>query len=108
MPVNPADRPVPAWAARRRGMRRLSAVTAGVGIAGVIATGAVALPLPGAGHNVSGVSAATDDGGTTSAPSHATSGSSSVATSSTSAANGAKSSVSPASGARTDATSGGS
>ena len=52
MPVNPADRPVAAGVLRSRGMKRLSAVTAGVGVAGVLATGAIAFALPGSTHNV--------------------------------------------------------
>ena len=110
MPVNPADRPVPAWMLRRRGMRRLTAVTAGVGVAGVLATGVIAVALPGSTHNATSATGTTSSGNPTT--SHATSGSSSVATSSTSSSSGTKSTVSTAttsgSSNRTDATSGGS
>lgn len=112
MPVNPADGPVPAGVLRRRGMKRLSAVTAGVGVAGVLATGAIAVALPGSTHNVT--SASSTGGSTTSATSttpHATSGSSSAVASSTSSSSGAKSPVPTrvsGSSDRTDATSGGS
>lgn len=111
MPVYPADRPATAGAARSRGMKRLSAVTAGVGVAGVLATGAIAFTLPGASHSGTSATTATSSGSTSSTAAHATSGSSTAATSSTSAATGAKSSVStssPGSSDRTDATSGGS
>ena len=113
MPVNPADRPVAARVLRSHGMRRLSAVTAGVGVAGVLATGAIAFTLPGASHKATstGSTGSTASSGSTSrAASNATSGSSS-ATSSRSAANGANSSASTSasgSSGRTDATSGGS
>ncbi len=109
MPVNPADRPVAAGVLRNRGMKRLSAVTAGVGVAGVLATGAIAFALPGSTHNVTSAGTATNSGSSTT--SHATSGSSSAATSSTASASGTKSSVSTTSSgssSRTDATSGGS
>ncbi len=90
MPVNPADRPVAARVLRSHGMRRLSAVTAGVGVAGVLATGAIAFTLPGASHK------ATSTGSTGST---ASSGSTANSSASTSASG---------SSGRTDATSGGS
>ena len=110
MPVNPAHRPVPAGAARSRGMRRLSAVTAGVGVAGVLATGAIAYTLPGASHNTAGTGGTSISGTSGGTATHATSGSSTAATSSTSTGSGAKSPVTATSGSadRTDATSGGS
>jgi hypothetical protein len=108
MPVSPVGQPAAAGAARSRGMRRLSAVTAGVGVAGVLAAGAIAFTLPGATHTVTG-GTATSSGGSGSPAPHATSGSSSVATSPASAPGSAKSSVSSSSGgssSRADATSG--
>jgi|SRR5215469_11079206 len=51
MPSNPAGPPVPPSILRRRGLNRLSAVTVGVGVASVLATGAIAAGLPGSAHN---------------------------------------------------------
>jgi len=50
MPSNSGGPPVPPSILRRRGRKRLSAVTAGVGVASVLATGAVAAALPGSAH----------------------------------------------------------
>lgn len=63
MPSNPGGPPVPPSILRRRGRSRLSAVTAGVGVAGVLATGAIAATLPGSAHG----SATAGTGGTGSA-----------------------------------------
>jgi hypothetical protein len=60
MPTNPGGLPVPPSMLRRRGLSRLSAVTAGVGVASVLATGAIAAALPGSAHG----SAAAGAGGT--------------------------------------------
>ena len=63
MPSDPGDPRVPPSVLRRRGRSRLSAVTAGVGVAGVLATGAIAATLPGSTHGSAGSGA----GGTGSA-----------------------------------------
>ena len=100
MPVNPADQPATGGVLRRRGMKRLSAVTAGVGVAGVLATGAIAITLPGSAHDTGSTSGATSSSGSGgSATSQKTSESSSGATSSVS-------STTSGSSNGTDATSG--
>ncbi len=63
MPSNPGGHPAAASILRRRGLRRLSATTAGVGVASVLATGAIAAALPGPAHHF----AAAGSGGTGSA-----------------------------------------
>ena len=47
MPGNPGGHLVAASILRRRDLRRLSATTAGVGVASALATGAIAAALPG-------------------------------------------------------------
>ncbi len=54
MPSNPGGGSAPPSVLRQRGMRRLSAVTAGVGAASILATGAIAAALPGADHGSAG------------------------------------------------------
>jgi hypothetical protein len=63
MPGNTGGQLAAASILRRRGLRRLSATTAGVGVASVLATGAIAAALPGPAHH----SAAAGSGGTGSA-----------------------------------------
>jgi hypothetical protein len=63
MPSDPGGPRVPPSVVRRRGRSRLSAVTVGVGVAGVLATGAIAATLPGSTHGSAGSGA----GGTGSA-----------------------------------------
>jgi hypothetical protein len=81
MPSNPRGRPVLPSMLRRRGLKRMSAVTTGVGVASVLATGAIAAALPGSTHH----SGATGTGGTGSG---ASAGSSATGSGSGSASSG--------------------
>ncbi len=100
MPTNPADRHVTAAMSRRRGMKRLSAVTAGVGVASVLATGAIAVALPGATHGSTKTSTANSGSAAT--------GSASTGASSTNSSGSRSGSSSTSSSGQADATSGGS
>jgi len=98
MPSNPGGRIVPSPELRRRGMKRLSAVTTGVGVASVLAAGAVATALPGSAH------ATTVAVGGTSA--HASSGTASQSSSRASSSGGSRSGSSSGSSGASSGSSG--
>jgi hypothetical protein len=98
MPSNPGGPPVPPSILRRRGRSRLSAVTAGVGVAGVLATGAIAATLPGSTHGSAAAKAGDTGSAAHSGAGSSGTGSGSGSQSSGGSRSGSSSSILPSTG----------
>lgn len=109
MAADPPGRSRPASALRRRGVRRLSAITAAVAIVSAAASGTIAAALPGSAHGAAHGKAATGQDRSTGSTGTSGAGTSGTGTSSASSARPGAASVAPASSSGgTHATSGGS